>query len=231
MCFMTKRYVACAIFGHCIREYPSYDRQACEQAKAKGPFELCQEVEVKYAPEFTSPSCPTCTGMETWLLNRAKATVKANRDAGKAVRPLLTEALLEQFRGKIDAPERAPVATLAAITSSLEAMAIADTEKIQEDRAGIWVDQHVRQDSDRVSMDGMTEEFAKWVAAVYRSKVVEDAMAIAKNDQDEHRLQLLHMLGTEAEALGCYKARLEYLGVWQLFLSLAGIGEAEAKTE
>ncbi|KAK7932158.1 hypothetical protein PG985_002870 [Apiospora marii] len=224
MCFLIKRYAACVIFGHCIKENPPYGREPCEQARVEGPFEFCKDAQVKNAPEFTCPSCPTCTGMETWLFNRAKATVKANRDAGGFETPLLTEALLEQFRGKIDAPDSAPVTTLAALTGSLEALAVADTEKLQANRAESWVNQHVRQDSDRVSMDGMTEQFASWVVAVYRSKIVQDALTIAKNEEDEHRVQLLRMLGTEAEALGYYKARLEYLGVWLLFLSLAGIG-------
>lgn len=224
MCFMIKRYTACVVFGHCIKEHPPYDRQTCEQAKAEGPFGFCKKVQTKFAPEFTCPSCPTCSSMEAWLFNRVKATVTANRDAGGFEKPLLTEALLEQFRGKIDAPDSAPVATIASLTRSLETLAIADTEKLQAGRAGSWVDQHVRLGSERVSMDGMTEQFASWVAAVYRSRVVEDSMAIAKNEQDEQRMELLRMLGTEAEVLGCYKARLEYLGVWQLFLSFAGIG-------
>lgn len=224
MCFLIKRYAACVVFGHCIKENPPYGRETCEQARAEGPFAFCEEAQVKYAPEFTCPSCPTCTSTETWVFNRAKATLKANRDAGGLKEPLFTEVLLEQFRGKIDAPDSAPAVTLAALASSLEALAVADTEKLQADRAESWVNQHVRQDSDRVSMDGMTEQFATWVAAVYKSTVIEDALVIAQKDQDEHRAQLLRMVSTEAEALGCYKARLEYLGVWQLFLSLAGIG-------
>ncbi|KAK8070082.1 hypothetical protein PG994_006698 [Apiospora phragmitis] len=207
MCFMIKRYVACVVFGHCIKEKPSYDREPCEQASAQGVWELCKEVEVKYAPEFTFPSCPTCSSMETWIFNRVKASMAENREAGRCEKPTLTEALLEQFRGKIDAPDRALVVTLATLTSSIEALALADTEEGQEDHAGSWVDRHVGQTSDRVSMDGMTEQFGSWVTAVYKLKIIEDAMVIA-----------------EAEALVCYKARLEYLGVWQLFLSLAGIG-------
>ncbi|KAK8085560.1 hypothetical protein PG997_006831 [Apiospora hydei] len=223
MCFMIKRYAACVVFGHCIKEMPSYDRDTCKQARAEGAFGFCKEVKAKFVPEFTCPFCPTCSSMEDWLFSRAKASVASNRAAGRFEKPIFTEALLVQFRGMIDAPDHAPVATVATLTSRMETWAVASIEEQQAELAGSWVDRQIRLASDRVSMEGMTEQFASWVTAVYRLSLVEDAIFLAKCEQDEHRLQLLRMLAMDAEVLGCYKARLEYLGAWQLFLSFAGI--------
>ncbi|KAK8044319.1 hypothetical protein PG993_004343 [Apiospora rasikravindrae] len=223
MCFMIKRYAACVVFGHCIKEMPSYDRETCEQARAEGAFGFCKEVKAKFVPEFTCPFCPTCSSMENWFFNRAKASVAANRAAGSFEKPIFTESLLVQFRGMIDAPDHAPVATVATLTSSMETRAVTSTEEREAELAKSWVNRHMRLASAQVSMEGLTEQFASWVTAVYRLSLVEDAIFIAKCEQEEHRLQLLRMLAMEAEVLGCYKARLEYLGVWQLFLSFAGI--------
>ena len=49
-------------------------------------------------------------------------------------------------------------------------------------------------------------------------------MLLAKSEQNEYQIQLLDMLSVEAGVIFCYKARLEYLGIWDLFLSLAGFG-------
>ncbi|KAK6821909.1 hypothetical protein PG989_015237 [Apiospora arundinis] len=224
MCFMIKRYETCAVFGHCIKEYPAYDRETCEKAKTAGDYGSCKEIQMKYAPEFVYPFCSTCSSMEAWLFNRAKASMVVNRAAGRCEKPIFTETFLDQLRGKIDAPGQAPLVDIGSLTSFMETVALAETEEMQAERAASCINRQVGLASQTVSMEGLTEQFASWVAAVYRLRLVKEATELARREQDEHRTKLLEMLAVESEAVCCYKARLEYLGVWKLFLSLAGIG-------
>lgn len=223
MCFLEKRYVACAYVGHYVDGPNSYDRKACDEAKKQGEFSLCDEVHTKYEPAFISPFGEQCTQAEHSLQDHVRKALMESLSEGQLCRPVFTEPLLDKILESVETPERAHRTSLDELTSFLKVASGTQISTSHRSCASAWLDREIKLSVPRVDMTAMAELFAGWLTQALKAKLIDAAIAIAVDEKYETRLQLLQMLKKGTEVMMVYRARVECHGTWELFLLLSGI--------
>lgn len=227
MCYVIDNYAGCALFGHPLESTTSLlEHQLCDEARAAGRFGDCKGASMKSAADFKFPFCLECDKVDAQLHEKVKLTLASNMQAGACETLVLTEEFVKQLQSlPIDAA-RAPDVSYEEISGFLREYSVTKAMETDTVRAALWVRAESRRSSPRVgTMEGMAEQFARWFVAAYKLRNIESAMAIAEGEKDESRIQLLHFLENQAQVGLTYRARLEYLGVFGLFLSFSGIGD------
>ncbi|KAH9884701.1 hypothetical protein F4778DRAFT_799937 [Xylariomycetidae sp. FL2044] len=247
MCVFLKEHPSCALYGHpTATRTTGYTRSYCAEGLAKDVFGGCDTLNIDTLPDFLDPVCAICANAEAPLLNAVQHDMLDNLDQGRCAFPLLTDARIAQLRRgcadaspRVAAPRgcedmaRAMVVAqgMSSSASSSSSSSSSSRSPSLRDEAEAWFLKATEScDSLVGTKAGMAEIFARWFGAAAAAVEIRAGLRIANAEGDSSRVRALSALkrGREADAAR-YRARLEYLGVWETFLAVGGFaagGEA-----
>ncbi|KAI0126058.1 hypothetical protein BJ170DRAFT_597283 [Xylariales sp. AK1849] len=230
MCVALNWYQACVLFGHPLEDTTAtVKHELCAEAKSTGNMGDCNGASMMNVPEFISPYCTECNALECMLQSKVRTILTSNMGAGGFETAVLTEDFMCEMQGLPIDLSRAPIISLEQMLEFLRQLSSRHMADIDIARAELWVKAESRNTTSKIGTpDGMDEQFARWFVAAFQLRIIEAAMAIAQSEGDESRMILLAPLEIQAQVARTYRARLEYLGMFGLFLSFTGIGEAIA---
>jgi hypothetical protein len=251
MCLLVNTYQTCALFGHPIQtgSAAACEYALCDEAKASGTFGMCQGgATTRNVPDFVSPFCIECNGLEARAQEKVKTMLQSSEAEDAASRdekttatttsaswrktthaPILSDDFIRELGGRPVSPDRAPAVSRDEMLASMYALAVMPPSKVDRVRAEVWVAAERRRDKRRspnsalASRDGLREMFARWLVHACRAVHVEAALAVALDEEDMARVSLLQLVAAQTTVTSTYQARLECVGVFEEFLSYAGL--------
>ncbi|KAI1077128.1 hypothetical protein F5B20DRAFT_282348 [Whalleya microplaca] len=251
MCRFLKHHAGCAVYGHTTgRRATDYTREFCAAALAAAPdggvFGGCEGLVVDAEPDFHDAVCRRCDR----LLARVRCAVAETLRRNLMIIPggvpgecgresvisgvLRAELAVAANDGCAGSPGSLPASEVWRVARALKVSgssgerdaALSPEAREPDEAEAAWFAQAQDASEGRVgTMHGMTEIFADWFTAAYALAHMKAAMRLAVEDEDCLRVTLLRVLAREKEEIVMLlRRRLEYLGVWQVFVE-ASLGE------